>query len=53
LEPWAAHIREHAKEGKTVYAYFNNDVNVRAPENAKLLMEMVGSAAVESMAEAA
>jgi uncharacterized protein YecE (DUF72 family) len=53
LEPWAAHIREHAKEGKAVNAYFNNDVNVRAPENAKMLMEMVGSAAVESMAEAA
>jgi len=53
LEPWAAHIREHSKEGKRVYAYFNNDVNVRAPENAKMLMEMVGSAAVESIAEAA
>ena len=53
LEPWAAHIREHAREGKQVYAYFNNDINVRAPENAKMLMEMVGSAAVEPMAEAA
>jgi uncharacterized protein YecE (DUF72 family) len=36
-----------------VYAYFNNDINVRAPENAKMLMEMVGSAAHESVAEAA
>jgi uncharacterized protein YecE (DUF72 family) len=53
LEPWAAHIREHATDGKKVFAYFNNDINVRAPENAKMLMEMVGSAAVESMAEAA
>jgi uncharacterized protein YecE (DUF72 family) len=53
LEPWAEHIRKHSKEGKTVYAYFNNDINVRAPENAKMLMEMVGNAAVESMAEAA
>jgi uncharacterized protein YecE (DUF72 family) len=53
LEPWAAHIRHHSKEGKTVYAYFNNDINVRAPENAKMLMEIVGSAVVECMAEAA
>lgn len=53
LERWAEHIRKHSEEGKTVYAYFNNDINVRAPENAKMLMEMVGSAAIESMAKAA
>jgi uncharacterized protein YecE (DUF72 family) len=53
LEPWANHIRKHSKEGKTVYAYFNNDINVRAPENAKILMQIVGPAAVESMAQAA
>src|ERR1051326_4422921 len=53
LEPWAEHIRKHSREGKIVYAYFNNDINVRAPENAKMLMEMVGSAAHESVAEAA
>lgn len=53
LKPWAEHIRENSKDRKPVYAYFNNDVNVRAPENAKMLMEMVGPAAVESMAEAA
>lgn len=53
LEPWAAHIRRHAKEGRTVYAYFNNDLNVRAPENAKALIQMVGDLAVESIAEAA
>jgi uncharacterized protein YecE (DUF72 family) len=53
LKPWADYIRKHSKEGKTVYAYFNNDINVRAPDNAKMLMEMVGPAAVESMAEAA
>ena len=40
LKPWAAHIRAQQKLGKTVYAYFNNDANVRAPRNAKLLMEM-------------
>jgi uncharacterized protein YecE (DUF72 family) len=53
IEPWADFIRKHSNQGKTVYAYFNNDINVRAPENAKMLMQMVGSAAVESMAEAA
>lgn len=42
LEPWAEFCQEQAAEGRTVYAYFNNDVNVRAPENAKMLMEMVG-----------
>ncbi|MDB6016732.1 MAG: hypothetical protein JWR19_1221 [Pedosphaera sp.] len=41
LEPWAAHIR--AQRGKEVFAYFNNDVNTRAPENARLLMELVSS----------
>ncbi|HSU54071.1 MAG TPA: DUF72 domain-containing protein [Candidatus Dormibacteraeota bacterium] len=41
LEPWATHIREQAQAGRTVYVYFNNDANVRAPANAKLLMAMV------------
>jgi uncharacterized protein YecE (DUF72 family) len=36
------HIREQAKAGKEVFAYFNNDANERAPANAKLLMSMVG-----------
>lgn len=53
LRPWARHIQHHAANGKTVYAYFNNDANVRAPANAKLLMEMVGVAAVEPFAQAA
>jgi uncharacterized protein YecE (DUF72 family) len=39
LEPWARHIREQAAD-KRVFAYFNNDLNVRAPNNAKTLMEM-------------
>jgi uncharacterized protein YecE (DUF72 family) len=46
LEPWAAHIQRQARAGKTVYAYFNNDLNVRAPGNAKMLMEMVGKSSV-------
>jgi uncharacterized protein YecE (DUF72 family) len=47
LEPWAKFCREQAAAGRTVYAYFNNDVNVRAPQNAKMLMEMVGEYTVE------
>lgn len=41
LTPWAAHIRRQANAGKSVYAYFNNDANARAPANAALLREMV------------
>ena len=51
LEPWANFCREQAAAGRTVYAYFNNDVNVRAPENAKMLMEMVGPATVRASAK--
>jgi uncharacterized protein YecE (DUF72 family) len=47
LEPWAQFCSEQAAAGRTVYAYFNNDVNVRAPQNAKMLMQMVGDFAVE------
>jgi uncharacterized protein YecE (DUF72 family) len=42
LKPWADHLRTQAEAGKKVFAYFNNDVNVRAPDNAKMLMEMCG-----------
>ncbi|HYE30243.1 MAG TPA: DUF72 domain-containing protein [Methylomirabilota bacterium] len=42
LEPWAKFIREQAEAGRTVYAYFNNDINTRAPENGFQLMDMVG-----------
>lgn len=41
LEPWAEFIRQQAGDRKTVFVYFNNDLNVRAPVNAKTLMEMV------------
>ncbi|HLH53243.1 MAG TPA: DUF72 domain-containing protein [Verrucomicrobiae bacterium] len=44
LEPWATHIRKQARAGKTVYAYFNNDVNARAPSNARTMMNLVGLA---------
>lgn len=43
LEPWARHIRAQAENGKNVYVYFNNDLNVRAPANAQLLREMCGA----------
>jgi len=41
LEPWARHVRAAARQGRTVYAYFNNDANVRAPANAKMFIEMI------------
>ena len=31
LRPWARHIQEQARAGRKVFAYFNNDANVRAP----------------------
>jgi len=42
LKPWAEHIHEQAASGKKVFAYFNNDLNVRAPNNARLLMTLCG-----------
>lgn len=47
LEPWADFLMDQAQAGRTVYAYFNNDINVRAPQNAKMLMEMIGPFAVQ------
>ena len=43
LEPWADHILNQVGRGHRVFAFFNNDVNARAPANAKTLMEMIGS----------
>lgn len=40
LERWAARIRAWAKDGD-VYCYFDNDIKVRAPFDAKRLMEML------------
>jgi len=47
--PWARHIRKQADAGKDVFVYFNNDLNVRAPKNAKLLMEMCGKRVVQPL----
>ena len=50
LQPWADHIRAQAAMGKNVFVYFNNDLNVRAPNNAKLLMEMCGDLVAQPFA---
>jgi uncharacterized protein YecE (DUF72 family) len=50
LRPWANRLKAAAREGIPCYAYFNNDINTRAPENAKLLMQMAGDCAVPVMA---
>lgn len=47
LQPWANHFCEQAAGGKNVFVYFNNDLNVRVPNNAKLLIEMCGDWAVK------
>ena len=41
LEPWAAHCRSALRNRRTVHAYFNNDWNARAPENARELFRLV------------
>jgi uncharacterized protein YecE (DUF72 family) len=50
LKPWADFICEQAERRRALYIYFNNDINVRAPENARMLMEMIGDHAVEPAA---
>jgi uncharacterized protein YecE (DUF72 family) len=51
LDPWANHLRQCARRGVDCFVYFNNDVNVRAPENALLLMKLTGRAAVGSFCQ--
>jgi uncharacterized protein YecE (DUF72 family) len=46
LKPWANYIAAQAEQGRTIYVYFNNDINVRAPDNARMLMQMLGKHAV-------
>jgi uncharacterized protein YecE (DUF72 family) len=50
LQPWADHLRAAASNGHAAFVYFNNDWNTRAPNNARMLMDMVGDAAVEPVA---
>lgn len=40
LGPWADNLRSFAKAGQKAFAYFNNDLNVRAPKNAELLSRL-------------
>ncbi len=51
LAPWAHHLVKAAEEDKPAFVYFNNDVNARAPSNARMLMEMVGPHAVRPFGE--
>jgi len=51
LQPWSLHLRKCAREGVDAYAYFNNDVNTRAPLNAATLIEMIGAAAARPKVE--
>jgi uncharacterized protein YecE (DUF72 family) len=37
LEAWAARLAQYARQGRPVYAYFNNDPNAVAVENALVL----------------
>ncbi len=46
LQPWARFLRRCARTGLDGYAYFNNDVNARAPDNALSLVDMLGRHAV-------
>ncbi len=41
LEAWAERVKPHMK-GRTLYAFFNNDVKCRAPANALLFREILG-----------
>jgi len=41
LKPWSEHCQKCLRHGIDVYAYFNNDLNTRAPENARQFREMV------------
>jgi uncharacterized protein YecE (DUF72 family) len=50
LEPWSEHLRRCARHGLKGFVYFNNDVNTRAPLNARRLMEMLGKCAVKPIA---
>lgn len=46
LEAWAAQLRKQALLKRPAYVYFNNDGYARAPQNARLLREMVKPYAV-------
>ena len=41
LRNWAQWIKDHIKDKKAVYAYFNNDIHAYAVHNAKTLREQI------------
>ena len=51
LKPWADHIRNMARQDISVYAYFNNDGNSRAPKNARELTQMIHPSLADSVAK--
>lgn len=50
LKPWAVQLAKAAQRGLPCYAYFNNDLNTRAPLNAHALMTMLGDLTVQPFA---
>ena len=41
LQNWAKWVKEHTKEVRSVYAYFNNDIDANAVRNAKQLKQLL------------
>jgi uncharacterized protein YecE (DUF72 family) len=41
IAEWAAWLRARAREGRSVYAYFNNDVGGHAPRDAVRLRSAI------------
>jgi uncharacterized protein YecE (DUF72 family) len=52
LQPWATQLARVARKGLPAYVYFNNDLNTRAPLNARALMKLLGRHAVPPKAAA-
>ena len=42
LAPWAKQLAAATRSGRPAFVYFNNDLNTRAPLNAKSLMRQLG-----------
>ena len=41
LESWAAWFAPHVRNGRAIYAYFNNDVGGHAPRDAMRLRKLM------------
>ncbi len=52
LRPWARQLVRAARRGIPAFVYFNNDLNTRAPLNARALMQLVGRHAVPPLSSA-